>query len=363
MRILYFTEADGPHDQRFLKTLSETNHKVYALRQRQCQPKTPKGITEIAWPKGQPDWGHWDGWQRGKEQFNELLMEIKPDLVHAGPIQGPALLTALSDFQPLVTMSWGSDILVRAQRSPWMRFGTKYVLDRTSVFLADCQTVADEAKTYGFSEENIVQFPWGVDLDHFSPENGRIEGQRLRDFLGWDENFVILCNRSWHPIYGVDILAEAFVRSFLVNNSLRLILVGDGPQSDRIRSILRPVEEKVHFPGRVDFKDLPGIYCAADLFVSPSHSDGSSVSLLEAMACGRPVLVSDIPSNKEWVTPGEAGELFRDGDPLSLKDKLIRMAVDSDLEKYGEYARSLAEKRANWDENFQKLLMSYQIAL
>ena len=363
MRLLYFTEADSPHDQRFLRALAGTNHQVFALRQKQCQPKTPDGINEVGWQNGRPDLGYWGGWQKGAEQLRAILSKIKPDLVHAGPIQGPALLAALAGFQPLVTMSWGSDILVRANRSPWMRFGTKYVLDRTRVFLADCQIVADEAKTYGFSAKNIVQFPWGVDLEHFSPKNGMRDGERLKQSLGWDKNFVILCNRSWHPIYGVDVLAEAFVQSLSEYDSLRLILVGDGPQSDQIHKILASVKEKVHFPGRVGFDDLPGIYCAADLFVSPSHSDGSSVSLLEAMACGRPVLVSDIPSNKEWVKPGEAGELFRDRNPDSLKEKMVRMANYPDLENYGSFARELAERRANWDENFQKLLMAYQMAL
>lgn len=363
MRLLYFTEGDSPHDQRFLRALADTSHQVYALRQKESQPKTPQGIIEMDWPNGQPDWRCWDGWNNGSHQLRTLFDHINPDLIHAGPIQGPALLTAYSGFQPLVTMSWGSDILVKAQRSPWMGFATKYVLDRTTVFLGDCKTVVEEAKSYGFPERNIVQFPWGVDLEHFSPSNGRLSGRHLRSLLGWEDNFVILCNRSWYPIYGVDLLAEAFVSSLLENEGLRLLLVGEGPQSDRIHGILKPVVDKVHFMGRVDPDELPGIYCAADLFISPSHSDGSSVSLLEAMACGRPVLVSDIPSNKEWVTPGETGDLFEDGIPQSLAEKIIALAKDPDLEGYGLRARSLAEKRANWDENFQKLLMAYQMAL
>ncbi len=363
MRLLYFTKADSSHDQRFLRALAGTEHQVYALRQETSQPETPDGIIELSWPKGQPDWRHWDGWQEGCDQLKALLAKIEPDIVHAGPIQGPALLVALSGFQPLVTMSWGSDILVRAKRSPWMRLATKYVLDRTKIFLGDCQTVADEAKSLGFTERNIVLFPWGVDLEYFSPDNGKIEGRRFRIALGWDENFIILCNRSWYPIYGVDILAEAFVQSFSKNNNLRLLLVGDGPQSNQIWQLLTPVEDKVNYAGRVDFQDLLPMYCAADLFISPSHSDGSSVSLLEAMACGRPVLVSDIPSNKEWVTPGETGELFMDGNPESLAEKILELEKDPDLEQYGHRARSLAEKRANWDENFQEMLKAYRSAL
>jgi glycosyltransferase involved in cell wall biosynthesis len=181
--------------------------------------------------------------------------------------------------------------------------------------------------------------------------------------LGWEDKFIVLCNRSWYPIYGVDVLAKAFVASTAENNELRLMLVGGGPQSDYIHSILAPVEDRVHFPGWVARARLPGVYCGADLFVSPSHCDGSSISLLEALACGRPVLVSDIPSNKEWIKPGETGELFSDGDSAALKEMILLMAGCPDLARYGENARSLAEAQADWDLNFKKLLKAYHMAL
>lgn len=323
MRVIYFTEKDSPHDRRFLNALSGTAHQVFALRQKDCRPLTPKGITELTWPGGQPDWSTWAGWQAAKKKFNVLVKEIKPDLVHAGPIQGPALLVALAGFRPLVTMTWGSDLLRRAQRSPWMRWATQFTFDRTDVFVGDCRTEAYEAVRYGFPMNKTVLFPWGVDLSRFSPENGRKAGRDLRESLGWEKNFIILCNRTWAPVYGVDVLAEGFKRAVQEKPDLRLLLAGDGPDAGQITAILEPVREKVFFAGRVGLDDLPGLYAAADLFVSPSHCDGSSVSLMEALACGTPVLVSDIPSNREWVKPGVVGDLFWDGDADSLARGLI----------------------------------------
>jgi len=363
MRVLYFTEKDSPHDRRFLGALSETAHQVYALRQTACSPETPTGITEVTWPGGHPDWSDWHGWQQGQTGLSKLLAEIQPDLVHAGPVQGPALLTALAGFHPLVTMSWGSDLLLQAHRSPWMRHATTYALQKTDVLLADCQTVTDEAARYGFPQERIVQFPWGVDLEHFSPATGITDGRLLRKSLGWEKHFVVLCNRSWSPLYGVDLLAKAFAGAVKKNPDMRLLLIGNGPQADEIHQNLAEVRDKVRFPGWVSKQRLPGFYCAADLFVSPSHSDGSSISLLEALACGRPILVSDIPANQEWVAPGDAGELYRDGDILSLTEKLLEMAEKRDLENYGKRARVLAEERADWIVNFNQLLLAYQIAI
>ena len=363
MRVLYFTEKDSPHDRRFLSALSKTGHQVFALRQDDCQPLTPVGVTELDWPDGRPDWVNWDGWEEGKIKFNVLLKDLRPDLVHTGPIQGPALVTALSGFHPIVTMSWGSDLLRTAQRSPWMHWATQFTLDRTDVFVGDCQTVADEAARYGFPRKKMVLFPWGVDLAHFSPEGGRQTGRALRKALGWEENFVVLCNRTWAQVYGVEVLAEGFKRAVLENPNLRLLLAGDGPDAEKIRAILAPVNQQVHFPGRVGLEELPGLYAAADLFVSPSHCDGSSVSLLEALACGTPVLVSDIPSNREWVKPGKVGNLFWDGDVNSLARGLLSLAIDTNLTAYGLRARLLAEEQANWDQNFQQLLSAYRLAL
>jgi len=140
-------------------------------------------------------------------------------------------------------------------------------------------------------------------------------------------------------------------------------LPGDGPQSAVLHQLLAPVSIKISLPGWLGREDLPGAYSAADLFVSPSHSDGSSISLLEALACGCPVLVSDIPGNREWVTTGEVGVLFSDGDVESLKNQLLKMAQNPFLEQYGKRARALAMLRADWEINFQKLLAAYQLLL
>jgi glycosyltransferase involved in cell wall biosynthesis len=364
MRVLYFTEKDSPHDQRFLSALANSGHEGFALRQVMCQTETPEKITEVTWPAGQPDWSDWAGCKLGVTQFRQIIEKIHPDLVHAGPVQGPAYIAALSGFNPLVTMSWGSDLLVTAKRSPLMHCITQFTLDHSDLFFGDCQTVIHEALSYGFPEEKIVSFPWGVDLAFFSPANGTAAGKQLRQSLGWRNRFVILCNRSWSPIYGVDVLARAFVEASQQNQALRLLLVGEGPLVEQILDILKPVRDKVYFPGRLQRSELPGAYCAADLFVSPSHSDGSSISLLEALACGLPVLVSDIPSNREWVMPGKVGDWFRDGDIQSLVKKLLELADSNDkLRSYALMARILAEQKADWKVSVHKLLQGYQLVV
>jgi glycosyltransferase involved in cell wall biosynthesis len=99
----------------------------------------------------------------------------------------------------------------------------------------------------------------------------------------------------------------------------------------------------------------------ADMYVSASHIDGSSVSLMEALACGRPVLVSDIPGNREWVEPGVNGWLFSDGDVDDLAGKILLAAEKrQELASMSISARKIAEERADWERNFPVLLDTYE---
>ncbi len=101
----------------------------------------------------------------------------------------------------------------------------------------------------------------------------------------------------------MDVLASAFVKVAQQNENVDLMLLGGGSQGNHLRHILQigGVLDRVTFGGQISQTDLPRWYHMADLYISPSHVDGSSVSLMEALACGLPCLVSDIPANKEWV--------------------------------------------------------------
>lgn len=365
MRILYFSRDYTPHDHRFLSALAGTEHEVYYLRlerrgSAQEDRMLPEGVRWVPWAGGQRPF-RWRHLPRLLTSLRKVLREVRPDVVHAGPLPTVGFLAALSGFHPLVAMSWGSDLLLEAESNPADRRRTAFTLRRTDVFVGDCQAVADKAAGYGFPGERMVTFPWGVDLAHFSPEGG----WELRERYGWADAFVVLHLRSWEAVYGVDVFAEGFARAARQRPELRLLMLGNGSLAAEVRKRLLPAGlERIHFGGQVTFDRLPDFYRAADLYVSASHSDGSSVSLMEALACGVPALVSDIPGNREWVREGEQGWLFPDGDAQALAEGILRAVEKREaLGRMGERARALAETRADWSKNFEKLLAAYKMAL
>jgi glycosyltransferase involved in cell wall biosynthesis len=228
--------------------------------------------------------------------------------------------------------------------------------------VGDCNTIRQRAKAFGMPDERIVTFPWGIDLGHFKPD--AIRGTGL-------PSFTLLSTRGWEPIYGVDLIARAFVQANREAQShrlpeLRLVMLGNGSLAGQLRQVFMQAGllEQVSFPGHVGYAELPRFYRSADLYVSASHSDGTSISLLEAMACGRPALVSDIPGNQEWVTPWENGWWFRDGYAADLAGAILQAIEERPrLAEMGRIARCIAEERADWKKNFPQLLDAYQLAL
>jgi glycosyltransferase involved in cell wall biosynthesis len=360
MRILYFSKSYTPHDYRFLSSLSQTDHQVFFLQLEPARRQTedrpvPENIQQMPWAGGKREF-RWRDVPRLTFDLRHLIQKIKPDLIHAGPIQNCAFLAALSGFRPILAMSWGYDMVMDADKSAWMRWVTRYTLKRSAFFTSDASVSRDKAIEFGMDPQKTVIFPWGTDIEHFTPKNVPTL-PRLNV-----PTFTLFCSRTWESIYGVDVLARAFVKVAGVEPDVNLILLGGGSQGQKIRQILTSggVMERIHFGGHVGQKDLPRWYHMADLYISPSHVDGSSVTLMEALASGLPCLVSDIPGNREWIQEGVNGWLFRDGDVNDLAEKILGTIKNREsLPRIREAARQTAEQKADWKKNFGKLLETY----
>jgi L-malate glycosyltransferase len=373
MHILFFSRDYTTHDHRFLSALAKTEHQVSYLRLErrghQLEERAlPPEIEIVQWCGGKAP-ARWQDGVRLLRELKKVLKQVKPDAVLAGPIQRSAFLAALAGFRPLVSMSWGYDLLQDAKRNAAWGWATRFTLKRSAAMLGDCNTIRQLAVSYGMPDERIVTFPWGVDLEHFTPAD-KGHGPEVIS-TGSEIPFTLLSTRSWEPIYGVETIARAFVKAAAEHPELRLAMLGNGSQAGLLRRILATGGlnaagdyPRLLYPGQISYAELPRYYRSADLYISASHSDGTSISLLEAMACGCPVLVSDIPGNREWVQQGENGWLFPDGDAQALGQAIIQAVEQRQrLPEMGRAARRIAEQRADWKMNFPQLERAFEIAL
>jgi len=357
VKLIYFSLGYSTHDYRFLKSISEGGHEVFFVqlegntRQVEDRP-VPPNVELVLWKGGREPF-KWSNLPKLTFDFRRLTREIKPNLIHAGPIQTCAFIAVLGGFRPILTMSWGFDLMDDVNKNKWMERITRFVLRRSSFFTSDANVTRDKAVACGMNPEKTIVFPWGVDLDHFKPDTEHAPRN----------TFTLFCNRAWESRYGVDVLARAFVKVAEQNENVNLLLLGGGSQGNALRHIFENggALDRVAFAGQVSQTDLPHWYHRADLYISPSHVDGSSVSLMEALACGLPCLVSDIPANKEWVVENENGWLFRDGDANHLAEKILSAISQREkLPGVGESSRRAAEVRADWKKNAEALMNVYR---
>jgi glycosyltransferase involved in cell wall biosynthesis len=366
MRILYFSRSYTTHDRRFLAELAASSHEIWYLRledeivsyESQAVPEGVRTLPPLGGGERVPTP---ELWIRLAPRLEAVLHEVQPDLVHAGPVQSCAFLTALIGFHPLLVMSWGSDLLADAGRDEFWTWMTRYALRRADTLITDCDAVSRAACQIGGVEwKRIVQFPWGVDPAVFRPGMDTL-GMRRRP--GWENGVIAISTRSWEPNYGVIHLLESFRLAHDRDPRLRLVLLGDGSQRSEVERLISSwgLAKAVWLPGAVDHEQLPQYFRAADLYASFANIDGSSISLLEAMATGLPVIATDSASNREWIGDSANGLVVPAGDIQAMAAALVEMAsMTVDRRRMTAVRnRAIIEQRADWKRNVRKLLDAY----
>jgi L-malate glycosyltransferase len=365
VRILFFSDNSSDHNRRFIEKLSAFGHEIWFLdasSDRVPEGWLPPGLRYVSHRVLVPRGSDPSFYEEFLPEFKSLLKELQPDLIHAGPIQGCAYVAALSGFHPLVVTSWGSDLLLDANRDARWKEATAIALRAADGFMCDCNTVRKAARSFvSIPDSKIAQFPWGIKSGTFSPV-GPLPPRE--SFLSEREAFRFICTRSWESLYGIDVLLEAFRRAYGENRTLRLILLGTGSLAGSVHDFIarHELQKVVVTPGRFSATEVASWFRAANGYVSCAQSDGTSVSLLEAMATGLPVLVTDIPSNREWVSAGENGWLATTGSAEDFAGKLLRIASlqRSELEVISQRNQKIVAARADWDRNFFTLLDLYE---
>jgi len=366
MKILYLSSATdtlGNHNHKFIKALVESGYDVHLVSYHPLP--IAKNIQEI---KGVKIYHYPPKLIKKPLYFNrifhfrKIIKKIRPDIIHSGNLFNVSFLAALSGFHPLLVMPFGSDVLILPQKYRIIKLINKFVFSRADWVTCDAEFVKNHIiNDYKFDSNKITVFPWGIELDLFHPKNIY---HSIREKLKWENNIILIMNRHFESVYDHETLIKAFYISKDKNPKLRLLLVGDGALKEKTKNLILKygLEKYVYMSGRVSREKMVELLNESDIYISTSISDGTSISLLEAMACNKPVIVSDIPCNREWIINNDNGFLANVGDERMFSDSIIRLSKDILLQKsMGEKNGRIALERADWKINFQKLQNIYNI--
>jgi glycosyltransferase involved in cell wall biosynthesis len=198
--------------------------------------------------------------------------------------------------------------------SPW-------AVRRADYVTADSRDQIEVLRRMGAAPHTTGVIGWGVDFREFSGRNGRAwrEAHGIRD-----DRVVILSPRRWVENSNIPIILDAFAFVRRRHKEAVLILKNQpGSPVDLSRRILSKVQElgitdATVMVDEISEAERPEMYAASDIAVSACSSDGTPVSVLEAMAARSVVVAGDLPSLREWVRDGETGVLVPVGDPEAL---------------------------------------------
>jgi glycosyltransferase involved in cell wall biosynthesis len=282
-----------------------------------------------------------------------FVRRIRASLVFANWLtRSNGFYCAVARVRPLLVAVWGSDVLIEAQKSRVLRMFGKLTVRLANAIIVDSEVQRRAVVDLGCPETKICCFPWGIDLERFKPQT------RYAPRRSQGRGKIVICTRKHFPIYGVEYLLRAIPRVLLEVKNAKFLLTGNGPLLDYHKHLAKQLslEKYVKFLGFVPNDSLPDLLNTANVYVSPSLSDGSSASLMEALGCGLPVVVTKISANQEWIKDGENGFLVPPCDSEALARSITQLLRDPELcTKMKNANLELARKRANWAVNSRVL--------
>jgi D-inositol-3-phosphate glycosyltransferase len=219
---------------------------------------------------------------------------------------------------------------------------------------------AELVHAYGADPDRVFVVPPGVDLSMFQP----IDRGEARRKIGYGPGRLLLFVGRLERLKGVEVAIEALaLLRDRKHEDVRLLILGedsrDGDESekDRLKAVATTlgVRDSVDFLGSVAHHELPFFYSAADVCVMPSYSESFGLVGLEAQACGRPVVGSDVSGLRSVVRDEVSGYLIDGHDPAAYAERIGRLLADPELaQQMGRRGRLLSQ-RFSWTRTADRL--------
>lgn len=252
-------------------------------------------------------------------KIRKIINEYNPTIIHNHQVTTNALLAVLANGKPnkpMVITAWGSDVLSTPAKGIFYKLMVRFVLRKVNYFTADAQYMADIMNQIAGKKLNVLVANFGIDETELDAET--------------KEN-IIFSNRQLKSLYRIDKIIEAFARFVAPSKNAenwKLIVAATENEEEKLKKLTYNlgIEKFVEFVGWLDKKQNAQYYKISKIYISIPESDGTSISLLEAMYAGCLPILSDLPANREWVIHNENGFIVSD-----IESNYIKQALEIDL--------------------------------
>lgn len=280
------------------------------------------------------------------KQIKKEIADFQPTIIHIHQANSFAFYTLLASRKssiPTVLTAWGSDVLLLPKSNVLLKKLVQFNLRNADFLTSDSTFMAQEMEKLATLKNKILVANFGIDV---TPVNCPKEN-------------IVYSNRLHKKLYRVDKIIEAFAR-FKQNNERkdwRLVVAATGTETDSLKdkAYKLGLTDDVEFVGWIQKEDNEQWYSKAKIWVSIPESDATSISLLEAMACGSIPVVSDLPANREWIQSGVNGIVVEDLESDFISDALLLNQAE-----VIELNKQRIDQDGTKEANREKFLQLYQ---
>ena len=340
LSIAILGDANSVHVRRWAAYFAGRGHHVILLvpRGQPVEPGYGPGVTmeryasNAGWFIGQL------GMVASAISVRRAVARVRPDILQVHYLTVNGFRAWMSGFHPWVATVWGNDVLIDPRRSLRAR-----ALARLSLRSADLVTglsshVVDAAIEFGARPERTRVIHFGVDVDVFSPGPDPAE---LRESLGLVGRRVVFSPRIVDPLYRHDVVVDALG---LLPEDVTLLMTRYAATASELEALERRAEERgvrgrVMFVPPIPTEKMPDYYRLSEVVVSVPESDAGPVTLVEALAVGRPIVCSDLPPARQWLAGLDPACLVPVGDSAATA-----AAIETLLARSAEERTSAADR-------------------
>jgi len=283
-----------------------------------------------------------------------LVKQLKPDVIHAHFISKFGFHAAFLGMSPVLMSAWGDDILIIPYWSKLLWFLTKVSLKQADRIYAVSDDIANKIiRDFKINREYVKVVPFGVDTELFRPEARKENGKRV----------IVFSNRSFYKVYNIETFIRAIPIVLEYNKNIFFVIKGSGPFENSLKKLVDELSlaEYVRFIGWTKYEEMPKYLNECDIYVSTALSDGTPVSVLEAMASGTACIVTNVGGVSEWIKDNVNGLLIPPQRPDILAQKILELAKDTEKRKiFGKEARQTIIQKGKWENIMKGVRKDYE---
>jgi glycosyltransferase involved in cell wall biosynthesis len=290
-------------------------------------------------------------------KVKKIIKDFKPDIIHSHYASSYGLIGALTNFHPFVLSIWGNDVFDFPRKTFLHKLIFKFILDKTDYILATSEVMQKEAAIY--TDKYVEVLPFGVDIEKFIPIN---KGQKNKNTL------YIGLIKSLESHYGIEYLIKAFklVKQKELPVDIKLMIIGSGSIGKKLKKLAADLklQNDIQFIGNISNESAPEYHNKLDIEVYLSVKESFGVSVVEALACEKPVVVSNIGGLNEIVNDGINGFVVESRDYHSAAGKIIELIQNPGLRIiFGKSGRQKVILKYDFNKNVNRMFEIYKSLL